>query len=152
MNVFGVKQANEKDTDLICKMEKACFSDPWSNETVNQMLSTPFIKVFYDIDASNGNPASYLVISKTDCVEILKIGVMPEYRRKKLGTALIEHASTAAEDCPDKKIILEVRQSNTGAIAFYENHGFKTDGIRKNYYKNPTENAILMSLDLNERQ
>ena len=148
MSEFTLKQADERDVDAVCRIERTCFSDPWGEDTVKQMLGSPFIKIFCDVDAKSGEAASYLVISETDCVEILKIAVMPDYRRKKLGTFQLERAKRAALNTFDKRIILEVRSSNVGAIAFYEKNGFKTDGIRKNYYKNPTEDAILMSLDL----
>ena len=88
-----MKQADETDVDIICKIENACFFDPWGEDTVRLMLKSPFVKVFYSVEPSDGvTPVSYLVIGQTDCVEIMKIAVMPSYRRQNFGTECLRHA------------------------------------------------------------
>jgi ribosomal protein S18 acetylase RimI-like enzyme len=75
-------------------------------------------------------------------IEILNIAVKKTHRRKGVASALLEKLK---EHVSDKKIHLEVRESNLGAISFYERKGFKITGLRKNFYRNPTENALLMT-------
>ena len=76
---------------------------------------------------------------------IFNIGVLPDCRRKGVGKALAERF--IAEVRPKTDVIfLEVRSSNLPAINLYEKMGFVFCGLRKNYYTNPTENALLMRL------
>lgn len=150
MSELLLKLAQPDDLGTISKIENECFVDPWGEQTVMQMIKSPFVKVLFS--EQDGEPSSYLVISKSDCVEILKIAVMPKYRRCRLGTECLGYALDEAKETPDKRIILEVRASNEGAISFYKRNGFETDGIRKGYYKNPSEDAILMSLSINETE
>ena len=78
-------------------------------------------------------------------VQILNIAVKKSARNQKIGSRLLESA-LACENI--SLITLEVRESNIPAINLYKKFGFKTDGLRKNYYKRPNENAVLMSLEI----
>ena len=83
--------------------------------------------------------------------ELLKIAVHPDFRRKGFADMLIRDMTDYAVLSGFEKIFLEVRESGNPAIGLYRKNGFVTDGIRKNYYSQPTENAVLMSLDLLSR-
>lgn len=73
------------------------------------------------------------------------IAVFPEYRRKGVGTALLKMAMLTADAMGTDFISLEVRKSNTEAISLYESLGFEEMGLRKNFYRHPTEDALIMT-------
>ncbi|MBI3404643.1 MAG: tRNA (adenosine(37)-N6)-threonylcarbamoyltransferase complex dimerization subunit type 1 TsaB [Acidobacteria bacterium] len=81
-------------------------------------------------------------------MEILDIVVAPNERRKSVGKALMQKLFQAAGAERVQKVFLEVRESNAGAISFYERHGFKRAGCRREYYNNPREDALLYSFSL----
>jgi [ribosomal protein S18]-alanine N-acetyltransferase len=80
--------------------------------------------------------------------EIYNIAVSPEFRRKRIGHELLENAIKAFALGHCNTVWLEVRESNHQAIQFYENSGFRTVTIRRNFYTYPVENAIVMKLTL----
>ena len=73
-------------------------------------------------------------------VDIVRVGVLPECRRQGIAKALLTHALNEQKG----RVFLDVRGSNTPAIMLYKSLGFVDTGVRKNYYENPTENAVLM--------
>lgn len=81
-------------------------------------------------------------------VEILNIGVEPGSRRQGIARRLLAAALGKARREGAQKAFLEVRTSNTAAIAFYQSAGFRFTGRRKDYYRNPQEDAVLMVLEL----
>ena len=143
-----IKQTQKSDISLILELEKQCFCEPYSQNTLTY---------FYENDAyiitctSDGVPVGYAVLDLAlpDFAEIMRIAVLPENRGKGYADNLMHSLTVKAREYKKKKILLEVRESNIPAISLYKKFGFKTDGVRRNYYKNPNENGILMSLDLN---
>ena len=79
-----------------------------------------------------------------DQAELLNLAVVASQRRQGTGTALLSKAMQEWRPRGAKSVYLEVRQSNTGAIAFYEKHGFAKIGFRKGYYRDPDEAALTM--------
>ena len=149
-----IRFALSDDLAMIMQAENQCFSDDtWGENTVFSMINDE--NVGFELYLSEDNPdtlAAYLVYSKTEPVELYKIAVLPERRKRGLGAFLMDRLLKIASLSEEKRIVLEVREGNTAAISLSLKFGFNVDCVRKNYYKNPTENAILMSLDLNERQ
>jgi ribosomal-protein-alanine N-acetyltransferase len=80
-----------------------------------------------------------------DELHVNNIGVWPEARRRGVGVALLGTALEAAARCGAREAVLEVRTSNLAARAMYERLGFEVVGERKNYYKEPVENAKIMT-------
>jgi ribosomal-protein-alanine N-acetyltransferase len=83
-----------------------------------------------------------------DQAEVLNLAVRMKYRGKRQGTALLASALEEFTRGSVKRVYLEVRESNTAAIAFYERHGFSKTGLRKGYYRDPDEPAITMEKEL----
>jgi [ribosomal protein S18]-alanine N-acetyltransferase len=83
-----------------------------------------------------------------DQAEVLNLAVATNHRRKGQGTALLEAALDEFGLRGAKTVYLEVRESNTGAVAFYEKHGFAKTGRRKDYYRSPDEAAVTMERKL----
>ncbi len=80
--------------------------------------------------------------------EILEVAVDPSMRRQGIGKALLQRLVAEARGTGDCRLLLELRASNSGALALYKGMGFEECGQRRNYYKNPTEDAVLMTCNL----
>ncbi len=82
--------------------------------------------------------------------EIARIAVASSYRRQGVAGLLFGQVLKICGDRGIVRLMLEVRESNVSAVSFYEKCGFTMDGVRKGYYSNPREDAILMSLHVPE--
>jgi ribosomal-protein-alanine N-acetyltransferase len=88
------------------------------------------------------------LITSLQIAEIINIGIKKEHQNQGIGKLLLEKITSEIRILDIKKIELEVREQNTQAIKFYQKHFFTEQGIRKNFYQNPNDNAILMSRDV----
>lgn len=101
------------------------------------------------VSETDGEISGFLVARMVgDQAEILNLAVGAKHRRKGEGTALLAAALEKFASRGETIVYLEVRESNTGAIAFYEMHGFAQTGRRKGYYRNPDEAAVTMERKL----
>ena len=139
-----IRRLSAADAAAAAEIEKACFSSPWSEATLAAELSNPMNDFFgaFDEGALCGYIGGQTVAGETS---VFNIGVMPAFRRKGAAKALAERFIAEVKPKTDV-IFLEVRPSNLPAISLYEKAGFVFCGIRKNYYTNPAENALLMRL------
>ncbi len=136
-----IRKAAADDIGKIAAVEAASFTDPWSEKSLLSAVDIPmgiFLAAVSDDEISG-----YIIGSfDGDAGYIEKVAVSHEHRRMGIGTQLIkafrENISAGAE------ITLEVRQSNSAAIALYEAQGFSRAGVRKNFYSSPSENAVVM--------
>ncbi|MCL1859318.1 MAG: ribosomal protein S18-alanine N-acetyltransferase [Oscillospiraceae bacterium] len=139
----------EEYIDKIVKIERESFGDPWSKKLFVDLIDNPLAVCFVAVE--DAEVAGYLIAYQIiDEIQILNIAVKESKRNGKIATELFNVIFEYAKIESVKEFTLEVRQSNIGAIALYKKLGFKIDGMRKNYYKNPKEDAILMSLKLGE--
>ena len=128
--------------EQIFNLEKEIFkSSAFSKSYLNTLIKgdNSFIYV-YLID--NKVCGYLMILDSIDVYEILAIAAVEEYRNKGIAQELLDKIKT-------KDIFLEVRESNKTAINFYKKNNFKEIRIRKNYYSEPTENAIIMKLEVN---
>ena len=138
------RKMKEEDAASIAKLERAVFSDAWSERAVKEtsLLQQAFILVAEDKGEICGYCIVYHVLDEGD---IARIAVKDTSRKAGVGTGLIEYALVCAAEFGTTKLLLDVRQSNKSAITFYKKQGFVEDGIRKHFYENPLEDALLMS-------
>ena len=138
-----LEKMNPAHVAQIAQLEKICFSDPWSEKSVASELDNKL--AFWLVAAEGDTVAGYIgsqtVIDETD---MMNVAVHPDFRRKGIAealvSALVEHLKTMGSRC----LTLEVRASNAPAIALYEKLGFAEIGRRKNYYRNPREDALIL--------
>ena len=142
---FEIIKLSEKDAFSASEIEKLCFSHPWSENTLASEMESRFSDFFgaFDGEKLAGYIGGRTIAGET---EIFNVAVSPEYRRKGIGRKLIEKFIEASKEKETHVIFLEVRASNLPAINLYEGAGFVFCGIRKDYYDDPKENAILMRL------
>ena len=127
----------------IAQLEKLCFSDAWSEKSIESELSCRLSLwlVALDGDMVVGYVGSQTVIDEPD---MMNIAVHPEYRRRGIAEALIDALVNALREKGSRALSLEVRASNDPAIALYQKIGFSQEGRRPNYYRNPKEDALIL--------
>ena len=131
----------------VAALEKVCFpADPWSEELFRWALAGPRTCVLL-AQGEDGGILGYAVVSTVlDEGNLDNIAVAPEARRQGVADALLS-ALTGFGRKRLSRLMLEVRASNSPAIALYEKMGFQTVGRRKNYYRELHEDALLMTVE-----
>ena len=144
-----VRAADGHDIPALAELEALCFSAPWSEGALRDTLDSPHAKLFCaELD---GTVIAYGgVYLLGDDADITNIATHPDHRRRGAAAAVLQTLTAYAAEHGVQALHLEVRESNAPAAALYKRSGFSVDGIRKNYYKHPTENAVLMTLSLNK--
>ena len=134
---------NESHVAQVAALEKQRFSDPWSENSVASELENPLSLwlIAEEDGAVCGYVGSQTVLDETD---MMNIAVHPDCRRKGIAAALITELVSRLKARGSRVLRLEVRESNFSAIALYEALGFTQLGLRKNYYRNPKENALIL--------
>jgi ribosomal-protein-alanine N-acetyltransferase len=127
----------------IAELEKLCFSDPWSEKSIETELSCRLSVwlVALEGDKVVGYVGSQTVMDETD---MMNIAVDPEHRRRRIAARLIDALISELRQKGSRCLTLEVRESNLPAAKLYESMGFAQIGLRKNYYRNPRENALIL--------
>jgi [ribosomal protein S18]-alanine N-acetyltransferase len=138
----------EEDIDQIVNIEKLSFSIPWSKEAFyNELHKNKFASylVVEDGEKIIGYCGVWIVV---DEAHITNIAVLPEYRGRKLGDALLSKVIQMAKELGTRSITLEVRVTNIVAQNLYRKYGFENGGIRKGYYTDNQEDALVMWVKL----
>lgn len=143
MNNLVVCPFEEKYIDSILSIEKLSFTDPWSRDSMEKELNNNFARyvVVKLEDKVIGYGGMWIILDEG---HITNIAVAPEYRCIGAGKLILK---SIVNICKKEKVIsltLEVRVSNTIAQSLYSKFGFITEGIRKNYYADNNENALIM--------
>lgn len=127
-------------------LESLCFKYHWTEEQFRLGLERrAFFVLGYE---EQGMLVGYLAYSIVlDEMEVLNLGVHPEFRRKGIGRALMQGLMHRCQDMDVKRGLLDVKESNEPAIGLYESLGFVQVGVRKNYYPDTREDALLYDLD-----
>ena len=141
-----VRTACDSDLGAIAALEEACFSLPWSEETLREELALPYKRLLVGED--EGKVVAYGIFSCLfDQWEVERIGVLPACRRQGWGQAILKEVLSALEK-EGGELFLEVRASNGGARSLYDSLGFEEYGLRKGYYDRPKEDAVLLRLSV----
>ena len=146
MTVTVERLASPADLDGVLALEEASFNNPTTREWYEGELKRPEVCFIYVLRTPDtpvaGFCAFWLVI---DQAHINNLAVLPELRGQGIGTQLLEAVIAEAAHLGAILLTLEVRQSNEPALRLYEKAGFYREGVRKNYYTNPIEDALILS-------
>ena len=144
---FTASNTLPEDFESIAMLEEITFSEPWS---LNALLES-FAHGTRFICAKQGDAlAGYMGLSAVAGEGyVTNIAVFPEFKRRGVASLILFYAFSLARKLGLEFISLEVRESNNSAIALYQKFGFCKEGIRKNFYDNPKEDAIIMTRRLN---
>ena len=134
---------NKDHVSQIAQLEAQCFSDPWSEKSIASELENPLS--LWLVAEENGQVYGY-VGSQTvlDESDMMNVAVDPGFRRQGIARALIETLIAELSKMGSRCLRLEVRVSNENARALYARMGFQQLGLRKNYYHNPKEDALIL--------
>lgn len=142
-----IRPGTTADTPRLAALERQCFTDPWSAQGLREMLESPHVLTL--IAELDGVIVGYAMArAAADTGEILNLAVDPEQRRAGLGTALIDAILAGLVARNVAEVYLEVRESNQAARALYLGRGFAVAGMRRAYYRYPTEDALVLRLPL----
>lgn len=144
-----VEPMKRSDVSFISQIEKECFSEPWSEQGIESELSNDSARFFTAkiLGFFAGYIGTHIVLD--ECY-IANVAVKSEFRRLGVGDSLLTSAENEAQKHHCAFISLEVRVSNLPAIGLYEKHGYTIAGQRKNFYRNPEENALIMTKKFSE--
>lgn len=152
--VFGIdaiKPMQAEDVKGISDIEKACFSHPWTKENLTEELCNPTARFF--VAVKDGTAIGYIGANNiADEVYITNIAVLPKNREQGIGALLLQILTTFSEKEKANFITLEVRESNAPAVALYEKYGFQPVGKRKNFYRDPQEDAVIYTKYFTDRK
>lgn len=141
------REMAEKDVQAIAILEAETFSDAWTSQGIYETFCQK--QAFVTVAEVDGQIAGYCIIYHVmDEGEIARIAVGNKFRRRGIGRGLLDYACKSCKERQVERLLLDVRESNMGARTFYKAYGFAEDGIRKNFYEQPKEHAVLMSKTL----
>ena len=138
-----VRRMKEKDVYQVAENEAACFSMPWSEHAFRDTLIRP--QAAYYVAELDGKIVGHCGV--TDILgegEITNVAVLTEYRGRGIAGAMLERLLLDGKAAGITAFTLEVRAGNVPAIHLYEKAGFVTEGIRRGFYENPREDALIM--------
>ncbi len=135
------------DSHILAEAEETCFPhDPWNERTISEALSNPACRAYILYDTQLTKLIAYGILHLClDEGDIAKIAVIPEMRGQGLGGALLDLILADVGKEGVSNVFLEVRESNCAARGLYLSRGFEEIGIRRRYYKNPVEDAVMMA-------
>lgn len=144
---MSVCRMERKHLPSVAAIERACFSEPWSEKALELLLSEAAVGVV-SLDGDCAVAYGGMLWAPEEG-QITNIAVLGEYRGRGLGDAVLTALISEARARSCTMLSLEVRESNLAAISLYKKHGFSEAGRRKRFYKAPTEDALVMILQLN---
>ena len=131
------------------QLERLCFGEPWSENALRLLLGADACG--FAVCSEDGRAVAYggmLIVP--DEGQVTNVAVRPDFRRRGLGALIVEAFIREARERGLEQISLEVRASNEAAIGLYRRFGFYAAGMRRRFYRNPSEDAIVMLLDLRQ--
>jgi ribosomal-protein-alanine N-acetyltransferase len=144
--VIELRKLTADDLTAIEEIERISYPTPWSRSMFASELAKPSSIC---VGGFEGDVlVAYMIISRyVDAWHVMNIAVAPDYRRRGVARMLLEHLFDATQRDARRGYTLEVRVSNTGAQKLYEQMGFKPRGLRRGYYTDNREDAIIMWRD-----
>ena len=142
-----LRPAELKDVEAIAEMEKICFATPWTADAIHKEIASNPI-AHYIVGEIDGQVVGYVGFWQIlDEGHITNVAVRPEFRGNHIGSALIAIMIEVGTSLGLTRYTLEVRSSNEPAKALYRNFNFKEAGLRKGYYEDNGEDAVIMWRD-----
>jgi [ribosomal protein S18]-alanine N-acetyltransferase len=147
MNV-DLRRLELRDLAAIERIERASYPTPWSRSMFASELAKPSSLSLGAFERKTRELLGYLVISRyVDAWHVMNVAVAPAYRRRGIARLLLDSLFEQTAGDGRRGYTLEVRVSNTGAIKLYEALGFRSRGVRRGYYTDNREDALIMWRD-----
>lgn len=142
--MWMIEPMRAQDVPEVYRIETESIQNPWSEKALAEELDNS-LAVFFVARGPEGIRGYYGLHRVLDEADLVSIAVDARSRRQGLGTLLMTHMLDWCRENGMVRLMLEVRLSNASARALYTRFGFVEDGIRRGYYQNPKEDAMLMS-------
>lgn len=143
--MLEIRRMTAADVPAVAALDRACFSVPWSAQSFREEMENAL--AVYFVAWKDGELAGYCGFWQVaDEGHITNVAVLERFRRQGVGGGLIAQMEDYAGKAGLGLMTLEVRKSNQAAIGLYKKYGFSVIGERKNYYREPTENALIMTM------
>lgn len=140
-------EADASHLDGIMTVEKKCFTAPWTKNMFLSEMYNENTRLYVLLE--NAVIVGYISLFKVlDEIHVNNIAVDPQYQRKGYASLIMDRSLEISKELSAAHVTLEARRSNIPAIELYRKYGFEILGFRKNYYKNPKEDAIIMTKEL----
>ena len=141
---------SREDLDSVMEIERSSFSTPWSRNSFYNLLLRDDATLW--VAEVTGKIVGYAVVWYVlREAELGNLAVAPEWRQRGLGRRLLDWALDRARERGTSRVFLEVRESNRAAQELYSRCGFERVGVRRRYYRAPVEDALVMCLELGDR-
>ena len=140
-----IRPMTAADVPSVAALEKLCFSDPWSVSSIASELDNPLS--LWLVWEEDGAAAAYLGVQRVPPqADVMNVAVSPALRRRGIARALFAALERRLPEIDE--LVLEVRATNSSAIALYRTLGFEQVGRRPNYYLDPREDALILRKEL----
>lgn len=137
----------------VLEIEEASFNNPTTREWYERELARPEVCFIYVLRTSDHRAAAFCALWRVaDQAHINNLAVRPELRRRGLGIQMLEAVMVEAQRLGAGSLTLEVRRSNIAAQRLYQKAGFQEEGVRKSYYTQPVEDALILVKTLQNSQ
>lgn len=141
----------ERHLDDLARLERLCFSRPWSRQALKEELTNPAACFLVGEEAGEVLGYAGMHCAAGECY-VDNVAVFPEARRQGVGRKLMEALLQAAAARGGEFLSLEVRPSNLEALALYRGLGFREVGRRRRFYDDPVEDGLLLTKDLEKEE
>lgn len=144
---FNIRLMKEEDLTAVMQIEQEVYSDPWCEEMFYKEME---IEGSYILEGTKSSEiiGYYCGIKVLDEYSLLNIAVAKDYQGQGYGAMLLDDMIARCRANGVRRCFLEVRKSNKKGINLYSMYGFEITGTRKEYYRNPVEDALLMMLQI----
>jgi [ribosomal protein S18]-alanine N-acetyltransferase len=150
-HAFLIRKMTQEDMPAVIALEQSSFRNPWSPELLRRELEHDWSTILLVEEALAGGGQRLLGLAifwiVQDEVHVLNVATAPEHRRRGVGRVVMEEVLARGRHRCCSLATLEVRRSNEAAIGLYKSLGFRSVGVRPNYYADEKEDAIVMVLD-----
>ena len=146
--MIEIRRRTQRDLEAIDRIERRSYPTPWSRSMFASELSKPSSVSLGAYETETAELVGYLVISRyVDAWHVMNVAVVPERRRQGIASALFDRLFEVTGNDGRRGYTLEVRISNEAAIKLYERLGFQSRGVRRGYYTDNREDALIMWRD-----
>ena len=151
MRGMTIAPMEERHLDDLARLERLCFSRPWSRQALKEELTNPAACFLVGEEAGEVLGYAGMHCAAGECY-VDNVAVFPEARRQGVGRKLMEALLQAAAARGGEFLSLEVRPSNLEALALYRGLGFREGGRRRRFYDDPVEDGLLLTKDLEKEE
>ena len=145
---LDLRPLEPRDLTAIEEIERSSYPTPWSRSMFASELAKPSSLCLGAFEAGTEKLIGYLIISRyVDAWHVMNVAVAPDERRRGIASALLNRLFEQTDGEGRRGYTLEVRVSNVGAISLYERLGFRSTGIRRGYYTDNREDALILWKD-----